>query len=769
LCRTFRISGRTPARKNGKETEKTFRGEGRNMKEPKKGTVPRKSIRRRPWPERILLLLVGMCSLVFFADGVARSVFAAEEGVPEGMALRWANALYLAVPREWKPVVERDGVGFFKGIHPDVGADGPVMMVMVGLMEAPGEGGYRAFLEDIEKGAKKDNVANFTKREEDITVAGLPALFYSFSGDVRKGEVSRSVEGHLVICKEPWKDDKMADSPPALPGDPPAERFLLVMLGGDAASIEAERETIKRMLGSARRDAPPLREAARMPYGAEGERFRFTFGPAVAADGVLALGDSRAYRVTLFSPDGAVLAEWGSKGEEDGAFSYPSALAFGPDGSVYVADDRSGYTGDVQRFSRDGRLLARVSVGTKLLGEQGINYVTHLGVSESGEIFLAGQNSLGDGNSAGMLRLSPEGNVLSRFQVPQGFRAMTLLPGGKIALAYAPEGDVRAERIAVHAPSGERLAEWSIYGTGTGGEDIDEGVYFRPTFLAGDAEGRIYAFDDAEEALWMYGPDGVFLQVVPLGRNFGIMEGLAATPRGDLILQERPGSMSASPAALVRFENAFPARVPDGGLPSASVSPPVETAPPVAAGGDTPGDSLLEELERLRKALALREEGAAKEKAGDLSGAVELFRKSLALAPDAELEAHLTALEKSRETSPGSAASPAPPLVPADALARYEEGVALQRQGHYYEALLKYRESLAINEDAALADYADSLERLLRERAQTLVTRAVTYQKEGRLEEALAAYRKSLESYPDPRIAAYADKLEAILKARKNP
>lgn len=739
------------------------------MKEPRKETVPRQNGRRRSGRRGILLLLVGMCSLVFFADGVARRASAAEEGVPEGMALRWANALYLPVPREWKPVVERDGVGFFKGSRPDVRADGPVMMVMVGLVEAPGKGGYRAFLEDIEKGAKKDNIANFTAREEDITVAGLPALFYSFSGEVRKGEVSRSVEGNLVICKEPWKDDKKVGSSSALPGDAQAERFLLVMLGGDAASIDAERETIKRMLASARRDAPPLQEVARMPYGAEGERFRFTFGPAVAADGVLALGDSRACSVTLFSPDGAVVAEWGSKGEGDGAFLYPKALAFGPDGSVYVADDRSGYAGDVQRFSREGKLLARVSVGTKLLGEQGINYVTHLGVSESGEIFLAGQNSLGDGNSSGILRLSPEGNVLSRFQVPQGFRAMTLLPEGKIALAYAPEGDVRAERIAVHAPSGERLAEWSIYGTGSGAENIDEEVNFRPTFLAGDAEGRIYAFDDAEDALWMYGPDGVFLQVVPLGRSFGILEGLAATPRGDLILQERPGSMSASPAALVRFENAFPARVPDGALPSVSVSPSVETAPPVTAGEESQGDPLLEELERLRMALSLREEGAAKEKAGDLSGAADLFRRSLALAPDAELEAHLAALEKSRKASPGSDASPVPPSVPAEALARYEEGVALQRQGRYYEALLKYRESLAFNEDAALADYADSLERLLRERAQTLVTRAIALQKEGRLEEALAAYRKSLENYPDPRIAAYAEKLEAILKTRRNP
>jgi tetratricopeptide (TPR) repeat protein len=219
----------------------------------------------------------------------------------------------------------------------------------------------------------------------------------------------------------------------------------------------------------------------------------------------------------------------------------------------------------------------------------------------------------------------------------------------------------------------------------------------------------------------------------------------------------------------VRFENAFPARVPDGALPSVSVSPPVETAPPVTAGEEPQGDPLLEELERLRMALSLREEGAAKEKAGDLSGAADLFRRSLALAPDAELEEHLAALEKSRKASPGSDASPVPPSVPAEALARYEEGVALQRQGRYYEALLKYRESLAVNEDAALADYADSLERLLRERAQTLVTRAIALQKEGRLEEALAAYRKSLENYPDPRIAAYAEKLEAILKTRRNP
>jgi tetratricopeptide (TPR) repeat protein len=123
--------------------------------------------------------------------------------------------------------------------------------------------------------------------------------------------------------------------------------------------------------------------------------------------------------------------------------------------------------------------------------------------------------------------------------------------------------------------------------------------------------------------------------------------------------------------------------------------------------------------------------------------------------------------KKAGKRHPG--ATPRPYRPPSDALARYEEGVALQRQGRYYEALLKYRESLAVNEDAALADYADSLERLLRERAQTLVARAIAYQKEGRLEEALAAYRKSLESYPDPRIAEYADKLEAILKARKNP
>ena len=56
-----------------------------------------------------------------------------------------------------------------------------------------------------------------------------------------------------------------------------------------------------------------------------------------AADNVFA-ADSYNHRVQVFSPTGAFLASWGTKGSGDGQFIVPEGVAVDTAGNVYVAD-----------------------------------------------------------------------------------------------------------------------------------------------------------------------------------------------------------------------------------------------------------------------------------------------------------------------------------------------------------------------------------------------------------------------------------------------
>jgi len=78
-------------------------------------------------------------------------------------------------------------------------------------------------------------------------------------------------------------------------------------------------------------------------------------GVTVAPDGRVFVADTHEHCVTVFSPEGEVLAQFGEFGMEPGEFQFPTDVAFGPDGRIYVAE----YGGNdrIQVFDRDFRLL----------------------------------------------------------------------------------------------------------------------------------------------------------------------------------------------------------------------------------------------------------------------------------------------------------------------------------------------------------------------------------------------------------------------------
>ena len=538
------------------------------------------------------------------------------ENVPPGMALRWMSYFYMTVPADWKPMMERDAVGYFTGAHPDAmdepsSAELTMVALMAGREKAPKGGDYRAIIAEIEKSAARE-AKNFSSKEEETNLGERPAIFYSFSGEADINGTMRKMEGNMIVAKEPDHEGM----------------HTIVMVGGSSASVNKYRDVIKTILASAKEGPAPLEKAASFPFGATQETFKHSEGPFAAADGTVAVLDRFGKKIRLFDPAGVLVDEWGTKGKgEDGTFTWPNVIAFAPDGSLYVADEGYSVDANIQRFSRKGEFLGKIKADKKSLGEKGIYNPQFLAVTETGKIVTLGSTEISDGKPR-ILVFSPEGNLLNSWDL-ESVKQIALLPGEKIVLTRTQTENDNADKFAVYDLEGKLLKEWPFWGTELPSTPGDEKVYFRPRHLAADGEGRLYAYDDAEDGIWIYDPDGRFLQVVPTRGIFGIVQGMAALPNGDVIVKDRPSGYSAGEPAIHRMKNAFPAKVlppavaavaggmaaetPPKKTPEAEVVPPEAVpqesgAPHSVKNGKEEG--LEEELARLKKALSLREEAA---------------------------------------------------------------------------------------------------------------------------------------------------------------
>lgn len=86
----------------------------------------------------------------------------------------------------------------------------------------------------------------------------------------------------------------------------------------------------------------------RMPECDQG----FPTGVSVSPEGEVWVADTHEHRVTVFDRRGALIRSFGGFGQESGQFVFPTDIAFGDDGMVYVSE----YGGNdrIQVFTRDG-------------------------------------------------------------------------------------------------------------------------------------------------------------------------------------------------------------------------------------------------------------------------------------------------------------------------------------------------------------------------------------------------------------------------------
>ncbi len=746
------------------------------------GSVARDGLSERKRPLWVFWVLVSIlalsCPLLSekaFADTVSR----------------WMAPYWVEVPASWKPLVDRrEGVMFFTGAPPDsIGSpqeEGRSILAVGVMRQAPPPGmGYEALLESFEKEISREKPKNFTSSRKEISLGSVPAVYVSFSGEVELEGASRKVGGNFILTKETDGEGNLT----------------LVMVMGNASGLEEHKEELETLLSSAREGEPPLKLEKSFPYGATQEAFRHTFGLAWASDGVFALGDSTNCKIRLFDAEGTLLEEWGKKGKgEEGSFSYPQGMAFAPDGSLWVVEEGYSVRARVQRFSRKGELLQKIELSPKIVGEKGIYKPPFVGITDSGKIVISGLTDITDGEYR-VLVFAPSGDLLASWE-PGETGGMAVLPGDRLVLLQEnPETD-RNPLFCVYDLQGKKLAQWPFYGAGFSPTPGDRDVYFNPKAMASDEAGNIYVYDDSEDALWIYDGEGRFFQALPVREHFGIFLDMAASPGGHVVVQDRPGSYGPGEPSLHIMKNT---------CISSSSKPSEITPEPEPKSENVLGEEgLRAELERLKKALALREEALALERGGDLYGAIAKYRESLPFSPDPAVEAYVAELEQELEKgkevaskapekaleaaqapepekdaevsgeAPGASEKPAislesllpeppaPPELPelteaSPPASPYDEAKKLEFEGRRYEALLKYEEVLRENPDPAMQAHVRELESLLRREARQVVTQAVAVQNRGEYHEALRLYRESLVIFPLEQVKDYADRLEILL------
>ncbi|HEY2767452.1 MAG TPA: NHL repeat-containing protein [Solirubrobacteraceae bacterium] len=215
-------------------------------------------------------------------------------------------------------------------------------------------------------------------------------------------------------------------------------------------------------------------------------------------------------------PKGAALAHCpytgiraiGRRGE--GVLRCPEALAFAPDGTLYVADQ---FSHIVQRFSPSGRFLGQWGSYGSGLGQLGA--VDGLAVSAHGEVYVldASHDRIERFSATGRLlgEWGSAGHALGQFDFGAG-QGPDKPPGGAIAIGagHVYVADSANDRIVRYDLDGSHAVLWAGPGSGPGqlssprGLTVARGV----VYVADEGNHRVQALDLQGRPLYVEGTFG---------------------------------------------------------------------------------------------------------------------------------------------------------------------------------------------------------------------------------------------------------------------
>jgi ABC-type Fe3+ transport system permease subunit/DNA-binding beta-propeller fold protein YncE len=204
-------------------------------------------------------------------------------------------------------------------------------------------------------------------------------------------------------------------------------------------------------------------------------------GMSLHPDGRLFVADTHCHRVAIFAPGGEMVGEFGKYGEQGGCFIYPTDVAFGPDGRIFVSE----YGGNdrVSVFTSDGDFL--FSFGAPGPGEGQFSRPQALCLDRTREcLYIADacnhRIAVYDLSGHLLSYIGSAGRGRGQLRYPYG---LSLLADGTIVVC-----EFGNNRIQLFSPQGQSRA---VYG----GPGRQLGQLAYPWAVAVDAHRRAYIVD----------------------------------------------------------------------------------------------------------------------------------------------------------------------------------------------------------------------------------------------------------------------------------
>lgn len=219
-------------------------------------------------------------------------------------------------------------------------------------------------------------------------------------------------------------------------------------------------------------------------------QFRYPSSIAVDDSGYVYVTDSSNCRIQKFDSNGNYLMQWGSRGTEDGKFWQPSAIAVDNKGNVFISDAGRH---NLQVFSSDGKFLK----GWKI---SGTNFIT---ADNSGNFYCSYWYS-------GIEKYSSDGTKISEWG-SEGEGAGQFDNAVGIAIDDSNNVyvvDTGNNRIQKFSADGVYVTQWGSHGTG-------EGQFDNPQGIAVDGKGNVYVADKYNQRIEMFDSKGQFLTQWP--------------------------------------------------------------------------------------------------------------------------------------------------------------------------------------------------------------------------------------------------------------
>ena len=200
-------------------------------------------------------------------------------------------------------------------------------------------------------------------------------------------------------------------------------------------------------------------------------------------------------RVTVCTLDENYVTEFGTYGEVDGQFMWPTAIALDKDENIYVADE---WLNRITKFSRDGEFLGKW--GEAGSGDGQLDRPAGMVITKDQHIILT------DSRNNRVQKFTLDGKYVSQFGKAGNGQGEFNMPWG-LALDKDENiyvADWRNDRIQVFNPAGQWQASFGRSGNGIG-------EFNRPNGVGVDADGDVYVADWLNNRVQVLNPDGRFV------------------------------------------------------------------------------------------------------------------------------------------------------------------------------------------------------------------------------------------------------------------